>query len=219
MSVSAAEAVRPLSVAMKEGSTAEHDAAEHSPFVSELLAGRVNARGYADYLVRLRVVYGALEEAMRARRGDQLVSAVYDPALERLAAIDADLEHWAPGAVHAVESPAAQAYRDRIAGASWGGALVAHHYTRYLGDLSGGQIVGKLLDRTFGLNGAGLAFYEFPVRAKPYKDEYRARLDELVLDADEIGCAVNEVKVAFRLNQGLFDELAGNLAAYRRAAD
>jgi heme oxygenase len=216
MSLSAAEAVQPLSVAMKEGSTAEHDAAEQSPFVSELLAGRVNSRGYADYLLRLRVVYGALEDAVRGRRDDPLVAAVYDPALERVPAIDADLEHWAPGAAHGVQSPAAQAYRDRIAGASWGGALVAHHYTRYLGDLSGGQIIGKMLDRTFGLGGAGLAFYEFPVRAKPYKDEYRARLDGLVLDADEVGRAVDEVKVAFGLNQALFDELAGNLPAYRR---
>jgi heme oxygenase len=201
---------------MKEGSTAEHDAAEQSPFVSELLAGRVNSRGYADYLLRLRVVYGALEDAVRGRRDDPLVAAVYDPALERVPAIDADLQHWAPGAAHGVQSPAAQAYRDRIAGASWGGALVAHHYTRYLGDLSGGQIIGKMLDRTFGLGGAGLAFYEFPVRAKPYKDEYRARLDGLVLDADEVGRAVDEVKVAFGLNQALFDELAGNLPAYRR---
>jgi heme oxygenase len=216
MSVGAAEVVQPLSAAMKEGSTAEHEAAEQSPFVAELLAGRVNAHGYADYLRRLRVVYGALEDAVRTRRADPLVAAVYDPALERVAAIDADLEHWAPGAAHVVDSRAAQAYRDRIAGASWGGALVAHHYTRYLGDLSGGQIIGKMLDRTFDLNGAGLAFYTFPVRAKPYKDEYRARLDGLVLDADEIGRAVNEVKVAFGLNQGLFDELAGNLPDYQR---
>jgi heme oxygenase (biliverdin-producing, ferredoxin) len=219
MPVSAAKAVQPLSAAMKNGSTAEHEAAEQSPFVAELLAGRVNARGYADYLRRLRAIYGALEDAVRTRRTDPLVAAVYDPALERVPAIDADLAHWAPGTAHIVESPAAQAYRDRIASASWGGALLAHHYTRYLGDLSGGQIVGKMLDRTFGLNGAGLAFYKFPVRAKPYKDEYRARLDGLTLDADEIGRTVDEVKVAFRLNQGLFDELAGNLPAYRRAAD
>ena len=94
--------------------------------------------------------------------------------------------------------------------------MVAHHYTRYLGDLSGGQAVGKVLDRTFGLGGAGLAFYEFPMRPKPYKDSYRTRLDGLGLDADEIGRAVDEVKVAFGLNQALFDELAENLPAYRR---
>jgi heme oxygenase (biliverdin-producing, ferredoxin) len=216
VSPSAAEAVRPLSVAMKEGSTAEHDAAEHSPFVSELLGGRVNGQGYTDYLRRLRVVYAALEDAVRAHRDDRLVAAVYDPALERLPAIDADLDYWAPGAAREVESPAAQAYRDRLAGASWGGALVAHHYTRYLGDLSGGQAIGKILDRTFGLGGAGLAFYDFPIRAKPYKDTYRARLDGLGLDAAETDRAVEEVKIAFGLNRALFDELADNLPAYRR---
>jgi heme oxygenase (biliverdin-producing, ferredoxin) len=211
-----AEAVQPLSVAMREGSAAEHDAAEQSPFVAELLAGRVSHLGYADYLRRLRVVYGTLEDAVRNRSDDRLVAAVYDPALERLSAIDADLDHWAPGATRDTDSSAAQAYRDRLVGASWGGALVAHHYTRYLGDLSGGQAIGKTLDRTFDLDGAGLAFYDFPVRAKPYKDAYRQRLDGLDLDAGEVQRAVAEVKVAFGLNQALFDELAGNLPHYRR---
>jgi len=213
--MAATEAGRPFSAAMKEGSTVEHDAAENSPFVTELLAGRVNGRGYADYLLRLRVVYEALEDSVRSRRDDPLVAAVYDPALERLTAIDADLDHWAPGGTRDVESRAAEAYRDRLVGASWGGALVAHHYTRYLGDLSGGQAIGKILDRTFDLGGAGLAFYEFAVRAKPYKDSYRARLDGLDLDAEQIDRAVDEVKVAFALNQALFDELADNLPAYR----
>jgi heme oxygenase len=216
MSLGAVEADQPLSVAMKEGSSSEHDAAEQSPFVSELLAGRVNEQGYVDYLLRLRVVYSALEETVRVRRYDPVVAAVYDPELERLAAIDADLDHWAPGAAREVESPAAAVYRDRVIDTDWGGALVAHHYTRYLGDLSGGQAIGRILDRTFGLGGAGLAFYEFPVKAKPYKDTYRARLDGLDLDADEISRAVDEVKIAFGLNQSLFDELAEHLPAYRR---
>jgi len=81
---------------------------------------------------------------------------------------------------------------------------------------AGGQAVGKILDRTFGLEGTGLAFYEFPVRAKPYKDAYRARLDNLDLNADQIDRAVDEVKIAFNLNQALFNELAGNLSAYQR---
>ncbi|WP_272938268.1 heme oxygenase (biliverdin-producing) [Mycolicibacterium sphagni] len=204
-----------LSVAMRDGSAADHDAAERSPFVAELLGGNVNAQGYVDYLQRLRLVYAAIEDAVRARRDDPLVAAVYDPALERLSAIDADLDHWAPGIGREVDSAAAATYRDRVAGFSWGGDLLAHHYTRYLGDLSGGQAIGRILDRTFDLGGAGLAFYEFPLRAKPYKDEYRARLDGLGLAAAEIDRVVDEVKVAFRLNQALLTELGENLAAYR----
>jgi heme oxygenase (biliverdin-producing, ferredoxin) len=205
----------PLSVAMREGSAEEHARAEQSPFVTELLAGRVNNHGYAAYLLRLRVVYAALEDAVRTRREDPLVAAVYDPLLERLPAIESDLKHWNPQGDNGVQSSAADAYRDRIADASWGGALLAHHYTRYLGDLSGGQAIGKILDRTFSLGGAGLAMYRFPVRPKPFKDRYRARLDALRLAPDAVRRAVDEVKVAFGLNQAMFDELSGNLPAYR----
>lgn len=207
---------RRLSVAMKQGSAAEHDAAEQSPFMSELLAGRIGAPGYSAYLLRLRVVYAALEDAVRARRDDAMVAAVYDPALERLPAIDADLDHWLDqGAAREVDSPAAAAYAERLGALTWGGALVAHHYTRYLGDLSGGRGIGKILNRTFDLRGAGLAFYGFPVRPKPYKDAYRARLDALCLDAGDIDRIVSEVKYAFGLNQALFDELS-DVAADRR---
>ena len=202
---------RRLSVAMKEGSAAEHVAAEQSAFISELLAGRVTAGGYSEYLLRLRVVYAALEDAIGARCNDPMVAAVYDPALERLGAIDADLEHWRPGVTHEVDSPAAMAYGERIANLTWGGSLVAHHYTRYLGDLSGGRIIGKALDRKFGLRGAGLAFYEFPVRAKPYKDSYRVRLDALGLKVNDVDRIIDEVNVAFALNRALLDELADHI--------
>lgn len=214
--ISATEVLGSLSEAMREGSRVEHEAAENSAFMAELLDGRVNEQGYIDYLKRLRMVYAALEDVVRTHREDRLVAAVYDPALERTPAIDADLRHWAPGTSHEVDSAAAQAYQERLRGLDWGGAVVAHHYTRYLGDLSGGQAIGKILDRTFGLEGAGLTFYHFSMRAKPYKDGYRARLDELHLDADDTARVVVEVKLAFGLNQALFAELGQNLSAYRR---
>ncbi|MBU1801671.1 MAG: biliverdin-producing heme oxygenase [Actinobacteria bacterium] len=210
-----------LSQAMRTGSRAEHEAAESSTFMAELLDGRINERGYAAYLLRLRAVYATLEECLRARAGDPVVAAVHDPALERLAAIDADLEHWAPGADREVDSPAAVAYRDRLlaaAAADTGGRLAAHHYTRYLGDLSGGQAIGRILDRCFELDGAGISFYGFAEipKPKPYKDAYRARLDALDLDDASVAEVVAEVKVAFGMNQALFTELGTQLDEFRR---
>lgn len=209
----------PLSTAMREGSMAEHEAAEHSSFMTELMAGGLVAQAYADYLLRYREVYAALETAIRARLDDPAVAAVHDPALERLAAIDADLDHWAPAGPRTVDSPAAAAYRARLEAATeWGGLLVAHHYTRYLGDLSGGQAIGRILDRTYGLDGAGVAFYDFAEipKPKPYKDAYRARLDGLDLAAGDKQRVVDEVKVAFRLNQAVFTELGQDIDGYRR---
>jgi heme oxygenase len=209
-----------LSAAMREGSMAEHQAAEDSSFMSELLGGKVNERGYADYLLRLRVVYATMEEIVAAHRDDAAVAAVADTALERLAAIDADLDHWVADGDRTIDSPAAEAYRQRLldAAAEWPTLMVAHHYTRYLGDLSGGQAIGRILDRTFELDGAGIAFYAFPEIAKPkvYKDGYRARLDALGLSAEEQERVVTEVKTAFQLNQALFVELGKNLESYAR---
>jgi heme oxygenase len=210
-----------LSAAMREGSMAEHQAAEDSSFMADLLGGKVNERGYADYLLRLRVVYATMEEIVTAHGDDAAVAAVADVALERLAAIDADLDHWlAEDEDRTVDSPAAEAYRQRLldAAAEWPTLMVAHHYTRYLGDLSGGQAIGRILDRTFELDGAGIAFYDFPEIPKPkvYKDGYRARLDALGLDAEEQERVVTEVKTAFQLNQALFVELGKNLESYAR---
>jgi len=210
----------PLSVAMREGSMAEHKQAEGSSFVERLLAGRVNERGYVQFVGRLRMIYAAMETVGRQLRDDPIVAAVHDPALERLTHLDADLDHWSAGHPPVISSPAADAYVARLeASASWGGLFVAHHYTRYLGDLSGGQAFGAALRREFDLpDRTGTAFYTFTEVPKPkrYKDAYRARLDALGLDAEQIGRVVEEVKVAFTLNQQLFAELGGNLGAWER---
>jgi heme oxygenase len=206
---------------MRAGSRREHEEAEGSHFMTALLAGRVDESGYAGYLRRLRTVYASMETVARDQAADPCVGAVYDPALERLDALDADLAFWSPDQPTAVDSPVADRYALRVhESAAWGGLLVAHHYTRYLGDLSGGQAIRRILRREFDLedDGAGVAFYDFPQvpKPKPYKDAYRARLDGLGLDSDAKGRVVAEVKHAFRLNQALFVELDETLSDHAR---
>jgi heme oxygenase (biliverdin-producing, ferredoxin) len=201
-----------LSAAMRAASQEEHDAAERSPFFSELLRGGLGKDAYAAYLARLRPIYAALEEAVRRHRNDAVIAAVYDPALERLPAIDADLYCWSDGSPRPIYSPAAESYRRRLESMDNGPALLAHHYTRYLGDLSGGQAIARTLERIFNLGGIGLAFYAFPMQPKGYKDGYRARLDTLTLQTEQVEILLSEVKFAFRLNQALLDELGVDFA-------
>lgn len=140
---------------------------------------------------------------------------LHDPALFRAAAIADDLHHW--GGL-SIDSPAVRAYQSRVSQTLEDPVrYLAHHYTRYLGDLSGGQIIGRVLERAFQLaEGRGTAFYRFDQiqKVKPYKDAYRARLDALVLTEDERARAVEEAQVAFSLNQALFDELTEELPQY-----
>jgi heme oxygenase len=213
----------PLSLAMREGSQAAHTEAENSSFMAELTSARVNALGVRDYLLRYREVYRTMETLGTELAAEPAVAAVVDPALDRLPAIEEDLAYWAEAAGASApavfHSPATDAYVAQLLEArTWAPLFVAHHYTRYLGDLSGGQVIGRVLDRELGLQGQGTAFYAFPAisKPKPYKDGYRARLDALDLTPEERARVVDEVSTAFNLNQAVFTELGQDLARYRR---
>ncbi|WP_262850745.1 biliverdin-producing heme oxygenase [Mumia quercus] len=201
-----------LSTLMRDGSRAEHTSAESSTFMTELLEGRSSVETYTVFLRQLAAVYDALESVGRELASDPVASAVVDEAVMRGEAIDTDMrflagEEWRDLPV----GPAAVAYVARIHETRDDAErYLAHHYTRYLGDLSGGQAIGRILAREYGLTEGGTAFYEFPAVPKPklYKDAYRAGLDALPLDADAKQRVVAEVKVAFALNEALFAEMS-----------
>jgi heme oxygenase len=94
--------------------------------------------------------------------------------------------------------------------------LVGHHYTRYLGDLSGGQILSTIASRAMNLtDGQGLNFYRFEAidDEKAFKDIYRSALDALAVDQAMADRIVEEANEAFRLNMLMFQELEGNLVS------
>lgn len=201
-----------LSTLMRDGSRAEHTSAESSTFMTELLEGRSTVETYTVFLRQLAAVYEALETVGRELASDPVASAVVDEAVMRGEAIDTDMRFLAGEAWRDLPvGPAAVAYVERIHETRDDAErYLAHHYTRYLGDLSGGQAIGRILAREYGLTEGGTAFYEFPAVPKPklYKDAYRAGLDALPLDADAKQRVVAEVKVAFALNEALFAEMS-----------
>lgn len=207
-----------LAAQMREGSQAEHQDAEGSSFMAALLDGKIQPAGYAVYLSMLQPIYAALESAAESLADDPIASAVIDPALYRHNAITRDLDHWAPQAVPAMASKAVDDYVNRINQTVQRPEFyLAHHYTRYLGDLSGGQAIGRVLSRTYGLeSSAGVEFYEFTAipKPKPYKDAYRARLDALLLSEEQQAQIVAEVREVFNLNGAIFQELSQDLPSY-----
>jgi heme oxygenase len=91
---------------------------------------------------------------------------------------------------------------------------VAHFYTRYLGDLSGGQILKNIAVKAMGLNdGRGVAFYAFDAipDEKVFKNEYRHAMNQLPIDEATAQSIVDEANDAFHKNMDLFKELEGNL--------
>ncbi|WP_083259714.1 heme oxygenase (biliverdin-producing) [Cellulosimicrobium cellulans] len=201
-----------LSQRLREGTRPEHERAETSGFVERLMSGQLDVAAYADLAAQQWAVYRALEDASAAIRSDTQGATLVFDELTRTPEIEKDLaflvgDDWAERiTVH----PATERYVARLH--EVGGSLpayAAHAYTRYLGDLSGGQIVKRMLERHYGLSGDGLAFYTFVEipKSKPFKDVYRERLDALVLSPAELDATVAEAKHAFGLNSAMFADL------------
>lgn len=210
--------VIPFSQALRERTAAVHSDTESSAFITELLSGKRSKDDYIALVGQLYFIYEALEDVAERLKTDAIATAFISPQLTRLPALEADLaflvgDDW-QGAV--LPLPATARYVQRIHDmADWPGGFVAHHYTRYLGDLSGGQVIRTLLQRQFGFETNGVGFYIFAKIAKPklFKDSYRAELDALDWDDAERARVIGEANLVFRLNAELFADLAEATAA------
>ncbi len=151
---------------LRERTAGIHREAERAGIIASLIRGRATRQGYALYLRNLIPAYTALETALEASRDEPALRAFADPALYRLPALTRDLAAIVgPGWASSCRLlPEAEAYADAIASAA-PAILVAHAYARYLGDLSGGQILKPVLARTLGLGSEALTFYDFPAIA------------------------------------------------------
>lgn len=191
---------------LRTATIAHHSAAETSGFMSGLLDGTLARADYARLVRQLQLVYAALDHVSTQHRDDPTYGPFFDPRLDRTQALAADTA--ALGTAPVVT--ATVTYADRIDAVSADPLLVlAHHYTRYMGDLSGGQAIAAVLGRTMGLSAQeGLAFYQFDLGPLPrYKNAYRERLDDLHLTDDDERRFIGEVLTAYTLNSAVFTEL------------
>lgn len=206
-----------LSVALREGTRAEHAAAEGTAFVDDLLSGRLDVTAYTDLAVQQHAIYTALEAAgCELARHDARARPVVMTELHRAPAIDADLRHLLGGTRHPAgtrQPRVLAATREYAAHLRTTAAdltrWVAHAYTRYLGDLSGGQVIHRALQRHYGLADAGLSFYRFADGGgvKALRDLYRERLDALPLSAEQHADVVAEARLAFASNRAVLAAL------------
>ncbi|MFB7311231.1 heme oxygenase (biliverdin-producing) [Streptomyces sp. NPDC056192] len=211
----ATAATTPFSTLIRTASHEQHTEAETSTFMSDLLGGRLGVVAYTRYTEQLWFVYRALEEGAETLRTDPVAGPFIQPELMRTAELERDLAHlrgadWRRGLE---PLPATAAYADRVTecARTWSAGYVAHHYTRYLGDLSGGQIIRDRAEKTWGFarKGDGVRFYVFEEITNPasFKRGYRELLDAVDADELERKRIVDECRRAFALNTAVFREL------------
>lgn len=200
----------PLSARLRQATTAVHERAHHSVYMSALLDGGLPLASYTLLAEQYLAIYGALEAAGDRLAGDPAAAPFVIAELRRLPALRADLAALGAGEPRLL--PATERYVARL-GEVGAPEFVAHHYTRYLGDLAGGQVIGKLLARSYGIEGPGAQFYDFKALGSPsaFRTRYRALLDAAPWSAQEQERVCAEAVRAFELNIAVLDELAGAL--------
>jgi heme oxygenase len=191
-----------------------HVQAERSGMMARILRGRASRRGHALMLRNLLPAYIELEDGLQRHRQSPAVSLFARAETYRVATLHADLEalegaDWRT-TLHLV--PEATHYAEAItrAGKGDGVGLIAHAYTRYLGDLSGGQIMQGVLAKNLGLGAGELAFYRFDEIADiaAFKADYHANLDRagvMIADPDHV---LAEAADAFRHNMAVSDAVS-----------
>ena len=205
-----------LAIRLKEGTKESHSAAENTKFVASFLRGVVDYEEYRKLLTNFYYVYDTMEQRIRETE-DPMVQAIKSEDLERKEAIERDLEYYYGPDWKDKQTPseACNTYCHRINEVAEKDPylLIAHHYTRYIGDLSGGKILKEIAARVLKPPvGKGLDFYEFPSipNAKEFKNNYRAVLDSLECDEQQINALITEANYAFRLNMYMFEEIQGS---------
>ncbi|KAL2775696.1 heme oxygenase 1, partial [Daubentonia madagascariensis] len=205
-----------LSEALKEATKEVHSQAENTEFMRNFQKGQVTREGFKLVMASLYHIYVALEGEIERNKENPVYAPLYFPEeLHRRAVLEQDMAFWyGPHWQDVIPyTPATRRYVQRLleVGRTEPELLVAHAYTRYLGDLSGGQVLKKIAQKALDLpsSGEGLAFFTFPniASATKFKQLYRSRMNSLEMTPEVRQRVVEEAKTAFLLNIQLFEEL------------
>jgi heme oxygenase len=192
-----------------------HVAAERSGIMRSVLRGTLDRASYVRMLRSLGVIYRRLE-GLLATTAFAPAAGFHRPELARVASLTRD-EHVVAGGDPRLAllpaAPTAIAYDARLVdvGRDAPHRLVAHAYVRYLGDLSGGQMIEPLIRKAIALpEGKGTDFYHFAgiPDANACKATLRGILDVIPARSPEGDDIVDEARWSFRAHATLFEELA-----------
>ena len=202
---------------LKEGTKKSHTMAENTSFVASFLRGVVDESKYRQLIANFYFIYHALESEMDLNKDNPFVGPMRLNGLERHDVLIKDCEYFYGDNWRDTIRPTeeTQKYVNRIHEVAKNNPelLIAHHYTRYMGDLSGGQILRGIAAKSLNLkDNEGLWFYEFDKidDKKAFKNTYRNVLNNLRINQSQANAIITEANFAFRLNMYMFDELQGN---------
>ena len=208
-----------FSEALRSMTWDDHEKAQYTEYMQKVLGGQISREGYADMVAQHYFAYLVIEDAAEKMRGDEIGNKFVFDSLARIKPLEEDLEFLLGADWKDKISPnkSTEEYLARLKEVIYtdSGAFVAHAYTRYLGDLSGGQVIKAAVERSFKFeNGDGVKFYIFDQIPdyKAFKIAYRDLLDGAAWTEEERSKVIDEAILAYKLNTKVLAELGRDSA-------
>jgi len=232
-----------LAFELDNGTRKSHSMAQNSAFVEGFFKGISTPQSYIQLVTSLYYVYQAMERDVLdtitnsndAATYNNMIKKIDDKSLRRMNGLEQDMEYlygvdWKTTMskpTRATEkyvarireiaaTAAADNYDDSSSSKQY--LFIAHQYTRYLGDLFGGQMMGGMASRSMDLpsDGSGIQFYTFDsipkTKTKQFIDEWYIKLNTIGMDltTQQRQDIVDEANLVFDLNIGILQELEGS---------
>ena len=205
-----------LALLLDDGTRKSHSLAQNSAFVSGFFKGLSTREAYRALLTSLYFVYQAMEDSFDKTQ-DQQVQLLDNTELRRKVALECDMDYFYGSEWRSVVRPsrATMAYVERVreVASQKSYLLVAHQYTRYLGDLFGGQMMSGMATRSLDLEDKkGVDFYQFDEisSVKTFITSWYLKLNSLDLTDEQMSEIVDEANLVFDLNIAILEELEGS---------
>jgi heme oxygenase (biliverdin-producing, ferredoxin) len=206
-----------LAALLRQETHTLHRQVESGAFMMAMLRGQLEKPAYVLFLRNLEPIYQALEQGLIRHANAPGVSPILMQPLFRLPSLHRDLAflHGASWRSALPQLTACSVYVDHLHAIQDRAPerLAAHAYVRYLGDLSGGQMLRQIILQSLKLADSnwGVDFYNFgePHEVAQWGQNFRSGLN-VIGEAGEVSkrALLDEALLAFELHIDLFDDLA-----------
>jgi len=196
---------------MKKETWDEHEASKDSRFANGIMSGEFGQRGFIEWQRALYPVYVKLEKILQGKRKDPVIHIFDHRKLDRSQRIYNDLVSLGtdpildpsplktlPPYIAAIEKASSVPQR-----------LMAYHYTRYMGDMNGGQVIARAMENICGIDKEALTCYDFSEIGDGYhyRKQYKTLLELSPWTEEEREAFIDEAKIAYARNADFFEEL------------
>lgn len=196
---------------MKQETWKEHEASKDSDFAVSIMSGEFGPRGFIEWQRALYPIYLKLENILKKNRNNSVLHIFDHRKLDRTQRIYSDLQKL--GIDPILEPSPLKTIAPYVAAiqnaSSVPQRLMAYHYTRYMGDMNGGQVIARAMENICGIDKDALSCYDFSEigDAYHYRKQYKTLLELSPWTEEEREAFIDEAKIAYARNADMFDEL------------